>query len=103
MLIAVIGQGWGARGGRERSPPARRARQLVRLEVGGALRRNIRVIPVLGGAEVPTAEELPDDLAGLARRNGLVMSDLDWSSGAQKLFTTIERVLGTLQTTPEPP
>jgi hypothetical protein len=58
VLIAVIGQGWGAAvdesGHRRLDEPD----DFVRLEVGGALRRNIRVIPVLvGGAKMPTAEE----------------------------------------------
>jgi hypothetical protein len=104
VMIAVIGRGWAAAvdesGHRRLDEPD----DFVRLEVAGALRRNIRVIPVLvGGAQMPTAEELPEDLAGLARRNGLVISDLDWRSGAERLFTTIEHVLGIAKTPPPPP
>jgi TIR domain len=104
VLIAVIGRGWSStvdeHGNRRLDDP----QDFVRLEVGGALRRDIRVIPVLvGGAQMPTVEELPEDLAGLARRNGLVISDLDWPSGVEKLFTTIGHVLGVAEPPPPPP
>ena len=63
-----------------------------RLEVGTALRRNIRVIPVLvGGAAFPEPEELPSDLEGLRRRNGLIISDVEWRAGTQHLVEAIRR------------
>jgi hypothetical protein len=104
VLIAVIGRSWANavdESGRRRLDAPE---DFVRLEVGGALRRNIRVIPVLvGGAKMPTAAELPEDLVGLLRRNGLEIPDLDWRSGTERLFVAIDHVLGTQQTTPEPP
>ncbi|HEU0303510.1 MAG TPA: toll/interleukin-1 receptor domain-containing protein [Gaiellaceae bacterium] len=104
VLIAIIGRGWSnavdERGRRRLDQP----HDWVRLEVGGALRRSIRVIPVLvGGAKMPDAEELPDDLALLARRQSIEISDLDWRSGAERLFTAIERELGIQKTPPPPP
>lgn len=95
VLIAVIGPGWAravdASGHRRLDEPD----DFVRLEVAEALHRNIRVIPVLvGGASMPEVEELPDDLAGLRRRNGLPITDLEWKLGTARLFETIERVLG---------
>lgn len=104
VLIAVIGRGWASAvdesGHRRLDEPD----DFVRLEVGGALRRDIRVIPVLvGGAKMPTAAELPEDLAGLLRRNGLEIPDLDWRSGTERLFVAIDHVLGEQQTTPTPP
>jgi hypothetical protein len=67
---------------------------LVRLEVATALSRNIRVIPVLvEGATMPTAEELPADLAGLARRNAIEISDVRFKFDVKRLVETLERVL----------
>lgn len=106
VLIAVIGRSWASavdeNGNRRLDEPD----DFVRLEVGGALRRDIRVIPVLvNGAKMPQAEELPEDLDGLARRNGLEIADTDWRSGTERLFVAIEHVLGTPApaTTRQPP
>jgi hypothetical protein len=63
VLIAVIGTGW---------LDARRlgsGDDWVRREIAYALRRGIPVLPVLvDGAVLPASDALPDDIAGLARR-----------------------------------
>ena len=63
VLIAVIGKRWlissEADGGRRLDNPD----DFVRLEIAVALKRNIRVIPVLvDDASMPRANDLPDDL-----------------------------------------
>jgi hypothetical protein len=57
----------------------------VRLEAEIALRHNIEVIPVLvGGARMPSAEQLPEGLRSLTRRNARPVRadsfdyDMDW-------------------------
>jgi hypothetical protein len=46
--------------------------EFVRMEIAAALRRNIRVIPVLvDGASTPRSHDLPDDLESIVRRNAL--------------------------------
>jgi hypothetical protein len=72
VLLAVIGPNWlDARdkdGNRRLDDP----HDFVRIEIGAALQRNIRVIPILlDGAKVPKANQLPTDLEGLSLRNGL--------------------------------
>jgi hypothetical protein len=62
VLIAVIGNRWlissEADGGRRLDNPD----DFVRLEIATALKRNIRVIPVLvDGASMPPPRDLPDD------------------------------------------
>jgi hypothetical protein len=69
VLIAVIGQRWlnssDEEGGRRIDHPE----DSVRLEIATALKRNIRVIPVLvDGALMPRSSDLPDDLKLLVRR-----------------------------------
>ena len=95
VLIAVIGRGWVGAVDRDGQRRLDRPDDFVRLEVAAALRRNIRVIPVLvGGATFPEPEELPEDLAGLRRRNGLVLSDFEWRAGTERLIEAIQHVLG---------
>ncbi len=92
VLIALIGPHWldatDARGRRLDNP-----RDLVRLEIETALGRKIRVIPALiGGAEMPQPDELPDALATLARRNALELSDRRFRTDVQLLFEVLEKI-----------
>src|SRR6476646_6329062 len=95
VLIAVIGRGWASAVDEEGRRRLDQPDDFVRLEVAEALDRAIRVIPVLvGGAAMPEADELPPDLAPLARRNGLTLTDLEWRAGVDRLTATIGQVLG---------
>ena len=72
VLLAVIGPRWltatDEDGRRRLDDPD----DLVRLEIAAALERDIRVIPILvEGAVMPRRQQLPEALAGLARRNAL--------------------------------
>jgi len=91
VLLVVIGRDWLAakdESGRRRLDDPD---DFVRLEVASALQRDVRVIPVLvGGAEMPESAELPAALAGLSRRNALVVSDLDWRAGMTRLCAVLE-------------
>jgi hypothetical protein len=92
ILIAVIGQKWlsGSGSGQLDNP-----NNFVRLEIATALRRNIRVIPVLvQRASMPKAQDLPEDLINLTRRNAIELSDLRWQSDVDQLISVMERVLG---------
>lgn len=108
VLLAVIGRQWlGA------TDPAGHRRlddrgDFVRAEIGAALRRGIVVIPVLvEGAAMPRAEQLPDDLAPLAHRQAIELSDTRWEYDVSQLAETIRRVLGTTADStgrpPQPP
>lgn len=66
----------------------------VRLEIAAALKRDIRVIPVLvDGASMPRVRDLPDDLKPLARRNAVEVSDTRFNTDADRLVGAIERIL----------
>lgn len=76
---------------------------LVRLEIEAALARDVRVIPILvGDAVMPGRDDLPESLAGLARRNALLIRHESFHSDAGRLVTTIERVLAAPGTTAVP-
>jgi len=72
LLLVVIGPRWLTltieAGIRRIDDP----KDWIRLEIANALRRGLRVVPfLLDGATLPTAETLPDDIAGLSRRQYL--------------------------------
>lgn len=64
----------------------------VRMEVSEALKRKIRVIPVLlDGAPMPHAEELPEDLRALAHRNAFKISSESWTRDVGELLARLKR------------
>lgn len=91
ILIAVIGRNWLSANGSGRLD---NPNNFVRLEIATALRRDIRVIPVLvQRASMPKPQDLPEDLLKLARRNAVELSDLRWQTDVDQLITVMERVL----------
>ena len=60
---------------------------VVRRFIGRALKDGtMQVIPILvEGAASPEADQLPDELKPLARRNPLVLHDEDWDEGLDRL------------------
>jgi hypothetical protein len=62
----------------------------VRMEVATALEKNLRVIPVLlRGAEMPTAEHLPDVLQALSMRNAIRIYDDQFDASIEKLMASV--------------
>jgi DNA-binding beta-propeller fold protein YncE len=96
VLIALIGADWldvrDARGRRRLDDGA----DFVRRELAAGLERTgLRVIPVLvEGASMPDADDLPEDLKGLARRNAFPLSDARWRYDAGRLTEALERIAG---------
>ena len=105
VLIAVIGKNWltatDAAGQKRLENPD----DYVRIEIATALKRNIRVIPLLiQGAAMPSARELPDDLAPLSRRNAFEIHDSSWRDDIRRLVTALERAIkGDRPATPDEP
>jgi TIR domain len=94
VLLAVIGPRWLAAtdedGRRRLDDPD----DLVRLEIAAALERDIRVIPILvEGAAMPRRQQLPEALAGLARRNALSVRHESFRADAERLLAAVEPVL----------
>ena len=94
VLLAVIGHDWLTctdRSGRRRLDDDR---DFIRLEIGTALARNVRVIPVLvEGAVMPMAHELPADLEALTRRQAVELRDGRWNADVESLTSVLDRVL----------
>jgi hypothetical protein len=67
----------------------------IRTEIAEALRRGIRVIPMLvEGAALPAEESLPVDLRALIRRQALELSDSRWRGDVQRLVEVLAKVPG---------
>jgi TPR repeat protein len=63
----------------------------VRMEIVAALQRKIRVIPVLvGGAQMPQKQDLPQALAPLSRRNAIELSEIRFHADVNRLIEAIE-------------
>ena len=66
----------------------------VRMEIVAALKRNIRVIPVLvDRAQMPRKEDLPEALAPLSRRNAIELSETRFHTDVNRLIEAIEKSL----------
>jgi len=92
VLLAVIGKAWlsvaDERGKQRLNDP----HDFVRLETASALKRDIPVIPVLvQQAEMPRAEQLPDDLKDLAFRNSVELTHARWDSDVELLIAALRR------------
>jgi hypothetical protein len=95
VLLAMIGPGWLDAHDENGNRRLENANDFVRIEVGGALKRGIPVIPILlEGTQVPKASQLPDDLKELALRNGL---DVRHASFAEDMQRLIRRLRGAPQ------
>ncbi len=93
LLLVVIGPDWLTLKDSHGQPKILSKNDFVRLEVGTALSRNIRVIPVLvGGAKDLTEAQLPDDLKLLARRQSHELSDNRWDYDSDQLIKSIESI-----------
>ena len=94
VLIVIIGNEWlaaNSAGTRRLDDP----KDFVRIETAAALARGIRVVPVLvEDAAMPSAEQLPADLAPLVRRQALELSHKQWEATSGELIRTIEKILG---------
>ncbi len=92
VLLAVIGRGWLSatnRGGQRRLDDPD---DFVRIEIESALKRDVRVIPILvDGAEMPAAGDLPETLAPLARRNALSLSHARFAGEVRTLIEDLSR------------
>jgi formylglycine-generating enzyme required for sulfatase activity len=97
VFLAVIGARWenikDDQGRRRIDNPE----DFVRIEVAHALKRGIPVIPILvDGAQMPSTENLPDDLKKLSRRHAFIIGDR-LRSDVQGLVSVLEKTFKSLE------
>ena len=94
VLLAIIGPQWlsvtGVDGGRRIDDPA----DWVRLEVGTALARQVRVIPGFSRMrKCPRARISPSNLVPLVRKHAFKLSPAHFKSDAEELVRDLEQAL----------
>ncbi len=93
VMLAIIGPRW--MGDNKQMSRIKNNDDWVRLEIATALSRNIRVVPVLvDGADLPTSEELPEDLQGLLKRQAYEISNKRWRYDTDQLIDFLEKNVG---------
>lgn len=98
-LLVVIGRQWQGVAGTAGRSRLFEPGDWVRTEIEAALQQRKLIVPVLvGGTAMPRAEQLPDSIASLARRQAFVMTDRDWEHQLQQLAAELRRRLPTLGT-----
>jgi uncharacterized protein (DUF2141 family) len=93
VVIALIGKQWLSMEDDRGRRRLDNSNDFVRVEIATALKRDIRLVPLLErGAVMPDADDLPDDLKPLARRNALEISDVGFSEDVARLITSLRRI-----------
>jgi uncharacterized membrane protein YhaH (DUF805 family) len=94
-FIAVIGPGWLAARNSNGNPRLDNPNDYVRMEIESALKRDVRVIPVLvDGADMPQPTDLPPSLEPLSRRNAIEIAHHRFAADCDDLARVIKRALG---------
>jgi Amt family ammonium transporter len=94
VLLAVIGPTWQSQLDRQDYEAGKHTKDYARIEIEAALRQGKKVIPVLvGGAEMPREEDLPETMRPLALRNAVRLSHERFKADAQGLIKAVEKAL----------
>ena len=103
VLLALIGPQWLTILDAKGRPRIYDPQDFVQLEVETALNRDdVRVIPILvDNARMPTPEELPPGLAGLARRQAVEISPVNFDT--RRLLKVLHETLNDLRPSEMPP
>lgn len=90
-VIALIGREWLTATDAEGRRRLDVSDDFVRLELEAALERDVAVIPTfVQGSEPPRADQLPESLAPLARRQGAELRDVGWRDDVRRLIARLE-------------
>jgi hypothetical protein len=94
-VIVMIGKQWLTIKDKKRRRRLDNEDDLVRAEIAAALKQKIPVIPVVvQNASMPVADDLPDDMRLLARRNGIQLRPEQWREGVERLLKELDKVMG---------
>ena len=95
VMLVIIGDDWIGIQDDLGTPRLQNSEDWVRIEVSKALERGIHVIPVLvEPAEMPSKDQLPENLKPLATRNSArLRGDPDFDGDTERLFEAIAKCL----------
>ncbi len=95
VMLAIIGPNWAGSKNAAGVSRINLPNDWVRLELSTALKRDIRVVPVLvDGATLPDEEELPEDLHSLLRRQTHEISNKRWRYDTEQLVAFLQQSIG---------
>jgi hypothetical protein len=95
VMLVVIGPQWLTAQASDGKRRIDQDNDFVRLEIEAALSLDLRIIPVLvGGATMPSGDDLPASLKSLARRQAQEISDRRWDYDVDQLLAAMERIPG---------
>ena len=98
VLIAVIGRHWLISSDEEGKRRIDNPEDFLRIEISTALKRDIRVIPVLlECASMPPSDDLPDELKSLVHRQALEVSHNRFMADSKRLIGAVEQALGAVR------
>jgi hypothetical protein len=101
VMLALIGPRWSVATATDGSRRLDDPSDYLVNEIGVALERNVRVIPILvDGAPMPAMTELPDRLKTLVRRNAMWLRTTTWRPDAESIFEVLDHIRAPL---PQPP
>lgn len=101
ILLALIGRQWLTTTDDDGQRRLDNPQDFVRLEIEAALKRGIRLIPVLiEGTQMPRADEVPPSLAALVRKQALNFSSSNAEPGFDRLIKTVNRTLAEVRAQP---
>lgn len=91
VVLVMIGPRWLDADGRRRlEDPG----DFVRQEIQAALESGKPLIPLLvGGASMPAEAGLPAAIAGLSRRQAVVLTDSNWRGDVERLVASLSKLL----------
>lgn len=99
VLLALIGPNWVDSRDEHGQRRLDDAEDFVVLEIAAALRRNVRVLPVLlDGASPPRRDDLPEALIPLARRNAMRLDHETFRSDVSTMLDAVANILGSTRT-----
>jgi TIR domain len=106
QMLVLIGRDWAICKNEFGQSRLEDPEDYVRTEISAALNREIPVTPILvQGARMPAAKDLPQDIRGLASRQGFELSHSRWESDFSELVRRLEldpgrRVIPNIKTAP---
>lgn len=95
VILVMIGPKWSTISDDDGRRRLENPEDVLRIEVETALKAKARVIPVLvDGAEMPTADALPEDIRGLADLQAFALTESHWEYDVAQLVERLDAVLG---------
>jgi len=95
VLLVVVGRTWPANPSWLHEPG-----NFVREEIQTAMLAGVAVVPVLvGGASMPTADVLPEEISGFAYKQAASLEHSQWQRDIDRLLTSIQELAKSARST----